>query len=98
MLDLADLLSYTLGRGYGASIRGKVQNRATDLGWAELPSVLRWVQGSEGSDAHPLHTPCRGCRFNPWAASLTAAGLQMSPAGLESRWFAGWDGQRLGAD
>jgi hypothetical protein len=35
-----------LGRGYGASIRGKVQNRATDLGWAELPSVLRWFKGA----------------------------------------------------
>jgi hypothetical protein len=35
-----------LGRGYGASIKGKVQNRATDLGWAELPSVLRWFKGA----------------------------------------------------
>jgi hypothetical protein len=46
MLDLPIFCHTRLGRGYGASIRGKVQNRATDLGWVALPSVLRWFKGA----------------------------------------------------
>jgi hypothetical protein len=46
MLDLPIFVTHDSGAAMGHQSGEKDKTRATDLGWAELPSVLRWFKGA----------------------------------------------------